>query len=79
MTINSSQVPVTQQINSLALEILEKHPQGVRWVDLLKQVEANNSSFHPKTANDCVWKLVEKYPDQVYKPEKGPFKLKKYS
>lgn len=78
MTINSSQVPVTQQINSLALEILEKHPQGVRWADLLKQIEANNPSFHPKTINGCVWKLVEKFPDRVYKPQKGLFRLVKY-
>ena len=73
------QKPITHQIYDLIFEILESHPEGVRWTDLLKQIEKSNKGFHPKTVNGCVWKLVEKYPDEVYKPEKGLFKLKKYS
>ena len=70
--------PVTQRINEVALDLLERHPDGLRWSELLALVEDADQSFHPKTVNGCVWKLVEKYPDQVYKPEKGLFKLTKF-
>lgn len=70
--------PVTHQINETALKILEKNPKGVRWTDLLKKIEKSDPTLHPKTVNGCVWKLVEKYPDKVYKPEKGLFRLVKY-
>jgi hypothetical protein len=69
---------ITGQINEKALELLGKHPEGIRWTDLLKMLQESDSSWHPKTINGCVWKLVEKYPDQVYKPEKGLFKLVKF-
>lgn len=72
------QKPITHQINEKALKLLEKHPEGMRWTDLLKMLQASNPSWHPKTINGCVWKLAEKYPDEVYKPEKGLFKLLKY-
>jgi len=70
--------PVTHAINEKALEIIGNTPEGVRWTDLLKELEKYNPSWHPKTINGCVWKLVEKYPSEVYKPEKGLFRLVKY-
>lgn len=70
--------PVTRIINEKALEIIGNNPEGIRWVDLIKQIQASDPSLHPKTINGCVWKLVEKYPDKVYKPKKGIFRLVKY-
>ena len=69
---------VTHQINSTALELLEKHPEGLRWSELLSKIMASNPGFHPKTVNGCVWKLVERFPDRVYKPSRGLFRLLKY-
>jgi hypothetical protein len=69
---------VTERINATALELLEKHPEGLRWTDLRKMIEASDETFHPKTVNGCVWKLVETFPDKVYKPSKGLFRLRKY-
>lgn len=69
---------VTGRINATALELLEQHPQGLRWSELNAKIEEADPSFHPKTVNGCVWKLVEKFPDQVYKPSKGLFRLRKY-
>ena len=69
---------VTGRINAKALELLEQHPEGLRWTDLNARIEASDPGFHPKTVNGCVWKLVEKFPDQVYKPSKGLFRLTKY-
>jgi len=69
---------VTERIDATAFELLEKHPEGLRWTDLRKKIEASDDSFHPKTVNGCVWKLAEKFPDAVYKPSKGLFRLRKF-
>ena len=69
---------VTERINATAFELLERHADGLRWTDLRKKIEASDKTFHPKTVNGCVWKLVEKFPDKIYKPSKGLFRLKKY-
>lgn len=69
---------VTGRINAIAFELLEQHPDGLRWADLLSKIKESDPAFHPKTVNGCVWKLVEKYPEKVYKPSKGLFRLLKY-
>lgn len=71
--INSPKV--TERIEATAFELLAQHPEGLRWTDLNKRIEETDSNFHPKTVNGCVWKLVERYPDRVYKPSKGLFRL----
>jgi transposase len=74
--INSSKV--TERIEATAFELLGQHPDGLRWADLNRLIEESDSAFHPKTVNGCVWKLVERYPDRVYKPSKGLFRLASY-
>ena len=69
---------ITGRINATALELLAASPDGLRWTDLLSKIQASDPTLHPKTINGCVWKLVEKFPDKVYKPEKGLFQLLKY-
>ena len=76
LTVQPSKV--TERINAKALELLEQHPEGIRWSELLSKIEASDPNFHPKTVNGCVWKLVERFPDKVYKPSKGLFRLLKY-
>ena len=73
-----SKKTVTGQVYEKVFELLEKSPEGVRWTDLLKRIGEFNPEFHPKTVNGCVWRLVENYPDRVYKPSKGVFRLNKY-
>jgi len=75
---NKNSSKVTHRIYAKAFEILEENPKGVSWTEMLKKIQEFDSNFHPKTINGCVWKLVEKYPDKVYKPKKGLFKLLKY-
>lgn len=65
-------------IYSKALEIIEEKPEGIRWVDLLNKIGRAYPDFHPKTINGCVWRLTEKYPDKIYKSEKGRFRHIKY-
>ena len=76
--MNNKATTITGKINDKAIELLEKYPEGVRWSEMLKLIQEEYPEFHPKTINGCVWKLTEKYPDKVYKPEKGLFRLVKY-
>ena len=69
---------VTERINATAFELLEKHPEGLHWSELLSMIKASDPAFHPKTVNGCIWKLVEKFPDRIYKPSKGLFRLLKF-
>jgi len=69
---------VTGRINAKLLELLGQYPEGLRWSELLSKIKASDPSFHPKTVNGCVWKLVERFPDKVYKPSKGIFRLLQY-
>ncbi len=74
----SKEIPVTHRIYAKIFELLEEHPEGMQWSELLKQVQESDPSFHPKTVNGSIWKLTERYPDKVYKPSKGLFRLTKY-
>lgn len=69
---------VTGRINSAALGLLDQHPEGLRWSELLAKIKALDPAFHPKTVNGCIWRLVERFPNQVYKPTRGLFRLLKY-
>lgn len=72
------QIKVTERISSKAFELLEQRPEGMRWTELRREIEASDPTFHPKTVNGIVWKLPQKYPNKVYKPEKGVFRLVKF-
>lgn len=76
--INAIKSTITGRIYAIIFELLEKNPEGIRWTDLLSKIREADRSFHPKTVNGCVWKLIEKFPDKVYKPSKGLFRLLKY-
>lgn len=68
----------TGRIYAKAVEFLEQNPEGLHWGEFFSKIIESDSSFHPKTVNGCIWKLVEKFPDKVYKPSKGLFRLLRY-
>ncbi len=69
---------ITGRIYAKALELLEQHPEGLRFTELRSKIAEAYPSFHPKTVNGCVWKLVQQFPDKVYKPSRGRYRLVKY-
>ncbi len=73
-----SDMPVTHRIGAIALALLDQHPEGLQWSELLTKILEAEPTLHPKTVNGCVWKLVERFPDRVYKPSRGRFRLSKY-
>ena len=68
----------TGRIYSKALELLDQNPEGICRKDLNDAIPKSYPKFHQKTINGCIWKLTEKFPDKVYKPSKGIFRLLKY-
>ncbi len=76
--MNTNSLKITERIYAKIFELLEQHPEGLRWSELNAKIIDSDPTFHPKTVNGCVWKLVQKFPDKVYKPSKGLFRLKKY-
>ena len=75
---SNGSVPVTHQIYAKIFELLKQHKDGLQWSELASKIKASNPDFHPKTVNGCIWKLVERFPEEVYKPSKGLFRLLKY-
>ena len=69
---------ITGQINVTALEILEDHKQGLRWSELLELTLQANPRYNRDTVQDCIRKLTEHFPDHVYKPARGKFRLTRY-
>lgn len=73
------QPTVTSQIYAQIFKLLEQNPTGIHWSELLKTITGLYPQFHPKTVNGLIWKLTQKFPDQVIKPSPGLFRLKKYT
>ncbi len=69
---------ITGRIYAKAIDLLEEKPEGIRWKDLAEAIQNAHPEFHPKTINGCIWKLTEKFPDKVFKPSRGVFRLRKY-
>ena len=78
MNIVIKKSTITGRIYTKSLELLEQYPEGLHWSELTSKIEESDRSFHPKTVNGCIWKLIERFPDKVYKPSKGLFRLLKY-
>lgn len=69
---------VTERIKNKALELLDQHPEGLRYSELHSKIKESDASFNENTINGYIWNLDAMFPDQVYKPSKGLFRLLKY-
>lgn len=69
---------ITERIKAAAFELLKQHPEGLRYSELHAKILARDSSFKPNTINGCIWNLDAVYPDKIYKPSKGLFRLLEY-
>lgn len=72
-------MPQTQRekIINKALEILDKHPKGVRYTELTKLVKEDLFDIPDNTIQSNIWNLNEKV-DKISKPERGVFILTQY-
>ena len=75
---NIQSYKITERIYATAFDLLKKHPESLHWSELLDKIKKSDNTFHHKTINGCIWQLIEKYPDKIYKPSKGLFRLLKF-
>ena len=65
---------IRQRIGGVALDLLRQHPDGVRYAELVRRV-SQEGSFKINTVHGNVWDLDQRFPDKVYKPSRGLFRL----
>ena len=53
---------VTARIKLTAFELLEQHPEGLRYSELHAKIKASDSSFNSNTINGCIWNMDIAYP-----------------
>lgn len=68
---------ITDKIRQRALELLKENPKGIRYSELRRFIEGDNT-FNSNTVNGAIWDLDAQLPDKVYKPSRGLFRLTKY-
>lgn len=68
---------IREQIRKIAIQILENIPEGVRYSDLSRKI-LEYGTFNKNTISGSIWDLDATYPNKVYKPDRGVFRLSKY-
>ncbi|MDR0275676.1 MAG: hypothetical protein LBI48_10160 [Burkholderiaceae bacterium] len=66
---------VTERIKDKAFELLQQHPEGLRYSELRNKIQEFDPAFNGNTINGSIWNLEIAFPDKVYKPSKGLFRL----
>lgn len=66
---------IRERIRSIAFNLLQIYPQGLRYSELHRQIRQLGPELNPNTINTCIWNLDAVEPDRVYKPVKGIFRL----
>jgi hypothetical protein len=70
---------VTKRIKDKALELLDQFPNGLRYSELHAKISNFGPTFNSNTINGSIWNLDAIFPDKVYKPSKGLFRLLKHA
>ena len=66
---------IRDRIRTLAFEQLGRHPEGLRFSHLIREITLVDSSLNASTIKTTVWNLDRVSADQVYKPARGLFRL----
>jgi hypothetical protein len=69
---------IGERIAERAFAALEAAPEGLRYSDLVRRVMEMDGSFKQNTVHGNVWNLDERFPERVYKPSRGLFRLTKF-
>ena len=67
-----------EKIRKKGLETLENNPNGVRYSELVRHITEAFPEIPVNTICGGIWNLDHKFPDKVYKPARGIFRLTKY-
>jgi len=69
---------IAERISAKAFASLEAAPEGLRYSDLVRAVMVADGSFKQNTVHGNIWNFDERFPDRVYKPSRGLFRLTKF-
>jgi hypothetical protein len=69
---------ITERIKDEAFALLEAHPNGLRYSDLRNKIQESDATFKSNTVHGRIWNLDALFPDKVFKPSKGLYRLLKY-
>jgi hypothetical protein len=69
---------ITKQIRHIALELLDNEPEGIKYSTILETISTKHPNFNNNTIRGAIWNLDTVFPVEVYKPERGVFRLFKY-
>jgi hypothetical protein len=67
-----------QQIQERAMQVLEGHPQGIRWMEILRAVEANAPGNPPRATAFSVHTLLTTRTTEIVKVARGTYRLAKF-
>lgn len=67
-----------QQIQQEALQVLTEYPQGIRWADLLRAVEARAPDTPHNSVHGGIHNLLTTRTDEIVKVARGTYQLSKY-
>lgn len=65
---------IAEKITNLALDQLKRHPDGIRYTDLVGMIQGSDPSLNKNTIYGTVWDLATRLPTKVYKPSRGLFR-----
>lgn len=66
-----------KQIQELALTVLEDHPAGIRWTEILRSVEVQTPETPHNSVHGAVHQLLQSN-SQIVKVARGTYQLQKY-
>jgi len=69
---------ITERVTNTAFDLLEQHPEGLRFMELITKIKEKDANFNTNTINGCIWNLDAQFPQKVYKPSRGLFRLTKF-
>ncbi len=67
-----------QQIHERGMEVLEAHPNGIRWVDLLRNVEADAPDTPHNSIHGGIHNLLTTRTSEIIKVARGTYQLAKF-
>jgi hypothetical protein len=67
-----------QQIHERAVQVLEANPQGIRWSDLLRAVEAEASGTPHNSIHGGIHNLLTTRTSEIVKVARGTYQLAKF-
>jgi hypothetical protein len=67
-----------QQIQDRAMQVLEANPQGIRWMELVRALEAVTPDTPPNSVHGAIQNLLSTRTSEIVKVARGTYQLVKF-